>query len=280
FCAIPLMRGTHVSKPIEQVIAEARRLVAKGVKEIMLIAQELTYYGLDIYKERKLADLLRQLSDVDGISWIRLHYAYPHKFPLEVLDVMASRPNICKYLDIPLQHASDSMLAAMKRQITRNDMEILLDEIRSRIPGICLRTTFITGFPGETRADIDDLKDFLEKQRFDRVGVFTYSHEDGTSAFGLKDDLSQDEKESRAREVMEVQQDISFQKNQEKVGHTFKVMVDRRESGRFLGRTEFDSVEVDNEVVITGEKDLEPGEFINVRITRAYDYDLEGVKVD
>jgi ribosomal protein S12 methylthiotransferase len=159
-------------------------------------------------------------------------------------------------------------------------MEILLDEIRSRIPGICLRATFITGFPGETRADIDDLKDFLEKQRFDRVGVFTYSHEDGTSAFGLKDDLSQDEKESRAREVMEVQQDISFQKNQEKVGHTFKVMVDRRESGRFLGRTEFDSVEVDNEVVITGEKDLEPGEFINVRITRAYDYDLEGVKVD
>lgn len=276
FCAIPLMRGQHVSKTIEEVVAEAKKLVQMGVKEIMLIAQELTYYGLDIYKKRALSDLLKHLSDVEGLHWIRLHYAYPSKFPMDILDVMRERNNICNYLDMPLQHISDNMLKAMKRQITSQEIYDLVGEIRERVPGIAIRSTLITGFPGETRQDVEDLKEFLEKVRLDRVGIFTYSHEENTSAYELKDTLSSEEKEGRAKEIMEVQQEISCEKNQEKIGKTFEVIVDKLEAGRYLGRTEFDSVEVDNEVIINTDGDLQPGEFVNVTITKAYDYDLEG----
>lgn len=276
FCAIPLMRGQHISKPIEAIVAEAEALVQKGVKEIMLIAQELTYYGLDIYKKRELPRLLHALADVKGLEWIRLHYAYPSKFPLEILDVMRERPNICNYLDMPLQHASDNMLKAMRRNITRAEMTELIHQIREKVPGICLRTTLIAGFPGETEEDIAELKSFLEEHRFDRVGIFQYSHEENTSAYDLGDDVPADIKAERAQEVMEVQQEISYEKNQEKVGKIFKVIIDKKEAGRYLGRTEFDSVEVDNEVVIHSTKKLPIGEFVNVKITKAYDYDLEG----
>jgi ribosomal protein S12 methylthiotransferase len=270
------MRGGHLSKSMEEVVSEAEGLVRKGVKEILLIAQELTYYGLDLYKKRMLAELLKRLSDIQGLEWIRLHYAYPHKFPLEVLDVMLERENICNYLDIPLQHAANNMLTAMKRQITREEMEELLDNIREKVPGICIRTTLIAGFPGETLEDVDELKAFLQQQRFDRVGIFTYSHEEGTSAYQVTDNVPAEEKERRAQDIMEVQQHISYEKNLQKVGKTFKVLIDKREASRYLGRTEFDSVEVDNEVVIHSEKKIPVGEFVNVRITKAYDYDLEG----
>lgn len=276
FCAIPLMRGGHVSKTIEEVVAEAKKLVRMGVKEVMLIAQELTYYGLDIYKKRMLADLLKHLSDVEGLHWIRLHYAYPSKFPLEILDVMRERDNICNYLDMPLQHISDNMLTAMKRQITRKDITDLIANVRDRVPGICIRTTLIAGFPGETRDDVEDLKQFLVDTRLDRVGIFTYSHEENTSAYGLADNIPADEKEARAQEIMNVQREISYEKNQEKIGNTYKVIIDKKEAGRYLGRTEFDSVEVDNEVVIESKKALPIGDFVNVQITRAFDYDLEG----
>jgi ribosomal protein S12 methylthiotransferase len=276
FCAIPLMRGQHISKPIEELVVEAEKLVKQGVKEVMLIAQELTYYGLDIYKKRMLPELLHRLADVKGLEWIRLHYAYPSKFPLEILDAMRERDNICNYLDIPLQHASDDMLKAMRRQITRSEMNELIGAIREKVPGICLRTTLIAGFPGETEKDIDELKAFLVQHRFDRVGIFTYSHEEGTSAYGLEDNVPAAEKERRAQEVMEVQQDISFEKNQEKIGKTFKTIIDKKEAGRYLGRTEFDSVEVDNEVIVNSPRKLTPGEFVNVTITKAYDYDIEG----
>jgi ribosomal protein S12 methylthiotransferase len=276
FCAIPLMRGVHTSRPIEELVEEAEKLAKRGVKEIMLIAQELTYYGLDLYKKRVLPDLLRRLSDVKGIEWIRLHYAYPHKFPLEILDAMKERENICNYLDMPLQHAADNMLRAMRRQITRVEMEDLLSQIRETIPGICLRTTLIAGFPGETPDDVEELKTFLEKQRLDRVGIFTYSHEENTSAYDLIDNVPADEKQKRAEDIMAVQQEISLEKNQEKIGRTFKVLIDKKEAGRYLGRTEFDSVEVDNEVIIAASQKLEVGNFYNVKITKAFDYDLEG----
>jgi ribosomal protein S12 methylthiotransferase len=276
FCAIPLMRGNHVSKTIEEVIAEAKKLVKMGVKEIMLIAQELTYYGLDIYKKRALSDLLKHLSDVEGLHWIRLHYAYPSKFPLDILDVMRERDNICNYLDMPLQHISNNMLKAMKRQITREEITDLVAAARDIVPGIAIRTTLITGFPGETRDDVEDLKQFLVDTRLDRVGIFTYSHEENTSAYELEDNIPAEEKEARAQEIMEVQQEISLEINQEKVGNTYKVIVDKKEAGRYLGRTEFDSVEVDNEVVIQSETALPIGDFVNVTITKAYDYDLEG----
>jgi ribosomal protein S12 methylthiotransferase len=279
FCAIPLMRGKHISKTIEEVIFEAENLVKNGVKEIMLIAQELTYYGLDIYKKRMLADLLKRLSDVKGIEWIRLHYAYPNKFPMDVLDVMRERDNICNYLDIPLQHASDRMLQIMRRQSTRAEIEETLSAIRDKVPGICLRTTLIAGFPGETEDDIEDVKDFLQQQRFDRVGIFTYSHEEDTPAYVFEDTIPAEEKQRRAQEIMEVQQEISYEKNQDKIGNTYKVIIDKKEAGRYLGRTEFDSVEVDNEVVVQSAQKLEPGNFVNVKITRAYDYDLEGIVV-
>ena len=276
FCAIPLMRGNHVSRSIDELVKEAETLAKRGVKEIMLIAQELTYYGLDLYKKRALPDLLKRLSDVPGIEWIRLHYAYPHKFPMEILEVMKDRENICNYLDMPLQHAADKMLKAMRRQITRAEMEDLILNIRETVPGICLRTTLITGFPGETLDDVEELKSFLERQRLDRVGIFTYSHEESTSAYHLTDDVPAEEKQRRAEDIMSVQQEISYQKNQEKIGQTFKVLVDKKEAGRYLGRTEFDSVEVDNEVIIQSDRKLQPGEFVKVKIIRAYDYDLEG----
>lgn len=276
FCAIPLMRGDHRSKPMEELILEAEKLVKMGVKELMLIAQELTYYGLDLYKKRMLPELLKKLAAVEGIEWIRLHYAYPSKFPLDIIDVMKEEPKICNYLDMPLQHASDNMLKAMKRQITRQEMKDLIGEIRSRIPGICLRTTLIAGFPGETREDVEEVKEFLAEMQFDRVGIFTYSHEEDTSAHALEDTLSAEEKEERAQEIIEFQQEISFEKNQSKIGQTLKVIVDKKEAGRYIGRTEFDSVEVDNEVIIHSSRKLNPGDFVDVVITKAYDYDLEG----
>jgi ribosomal protein S12 methylthiotransferase len=276
FCAIPLMRGKHLSKPIEELVAEAKMLVKRGVKEVMLIAQELTYYGLDLYKKRDLPRLLHALADVEGLEWIRLHYAYPSKFPLEIIDAIRERDNICNYLDMPLQHAADDMLKAMKRQITREEMNVLISEIRERIPDICLRTTLIAGYPGETEDDVEELKSFLQQHRFDRVGIFTYSHEEGTSAYDVEDDVPQEVKEERAREVMEVQQEISYEKNQEKLGREFKVLIDKKEAGRYLGRTEFDSVEVDNEVIVHANRTLRPGDFVQVKIIKAYDFDLEG----
>ncbi|MEQ1799180.1 MAG: 30S ribosomal protein S12 methylthiotransferase RimO [Lacibacter sp.] len=280
FCAIPLMRGQHVSKSMDDLVKEAEGLVKKGVKEVMLIAQELTYYGLDLYKKRMLGDLMNRLADVKGLEWIRLHYAYPHKFPLEVLDVMRERDNICNYLDMPLQHASDNMLKAMKRQITRTETEEVIAAVREKVPGLCLRTTLIAGFPGETLDDIEETKEFIQKQRFDRVGIFTYSHEEGTSGYSLVDDVPAEEKERRAQEIMAVQQEISLELNQEKVGQTFKTIIDKKEAGRYLGRTEFDSVEVDNEVIIQSDKKLKIGEFVNVKIKKAFDYDLEGEVVE
>ena len=277
FCAIPLMRGGHISRPIDDLVKEAEGLVGKGVKEIMLIAQELTYYGLDIYKRRALPELLHRLADIPGLHWIRLHYAYPSKFPLEILDAIRERPNICNYLDMPLQHAADRMLTAMRRQITRLEMKELIHAIRGKVPGICLRTTLITGFPGETEEDVEELKDFLREHRFDRVGIFTYSHEEGTSAHQLTDDVPGEVKQERAQEIMEVQQEISFEKNQEKVGNTYKVLIDKKDGGYFVGRTEYDSPEVDNEVLIDAAKDYATiGSFVNVKIDTAEDFDLYG----
>ena len=276
FCAIPLMRGGHVSRSMEDLVKEAEGLVKRGVKEILLIAQELTYYGLDRYKQRMLPDLLHRLADIKGLEWIRLHYAYPSKFPTEILDVIRERDNICNYLDMPLQHASDRMLKAMRRQITRAEMTDLIHVIREKVPGICLRTTLIAGFPGETEEDVAELAAFLREHRFDRVGIFSYSHEEGTSAYGLEDSVPADVKQQRAQEIMEVQQEISYEKNQEKVGRVFRTLIDKKEAGRYLGRTEFDSVEVDNEVIVHSTDKLPIGEFVPVRITKAYDYDLEG----
>lgn len=280
FCAIPLMRGTHVSRPIEDLLTEAEHLVKNGVKEIMLIAQELTYYGLDLYKRRALAELLDRMAQIEGLKWIRLHYAYPTKFPMEILEVIRKHENICNYLDIPLQHCSDKMLKAMKRQITRQEMIDLINKIREEVPGIAIRTTMITGFPGETEEDVEDMKAFLEEMQFERVGIFTYSHEENTTAYELEDTLSSEEKEKRAQEIMEVQQEISYAKNQDYIGRELMVLVDKIEAGRYIARTEFDSVEVDNEVIINTEEDLPIGDFVKVRITKAYDYDLEAELVD
>jgi ribosomal protein S12 methylthiotransferase len=276
FCAIPLMRGKHISKSIEDLVTEAKALAKKGVKEIMLIAQELTYYGLDLYKERALAKLLDELVKIEGIEWIRMHYAYPSKFPIDIIHAIKKHPKVCNYLDMPLQHASDNMLASMRRQITQQEMLDLIKEIRSIIPDICLRTTLIAGYPGETKKDIANVLAFLQEVQFDRVGVFTYSHEENTSAHELKDNVSQKEKERRAQEIMDFQQDISYEKNQAKVGQTLKVIIDKKEAGRYLGRTEFDSVEVDNEVIVHSKTKLNPGDFVMVKITKAFDYDIEG----
>ena len=277
FCAIPLMRGKHISTPIEELVKQAESLARQGVKELILIAQELTFYGLDIYKERKLAALLSELGKVEGIEWIRLHYAYPTGFPMEIIDEMKRNPKVCNYLDIPLQHASDNMLKAMRRGTTRAKTTALINEVRSKIPGIAIRTTFIVGFPGETRVDIEEMKEWIEEMQFDRLGVFTYSHEEDTHAFKLEDDVSEEEKEERAAEVMEVQQNISWSLNQQKVGKTFKVLFDRVEGDYFVGRTEFDSAEVDNEVLVN-KKDsyLRIGDFANIKITSAEDFDLFG----
>lgn len=277
FCAIPLMRGQHVSRPVEELVQEARNLARRGVKELMLIAQELTYYGLDLYKQRELPRLLHALADVDGIEWIRLHYAYPGKFPLEILDVMAERPEICNYLDMPLQHASDPVLAAMRRQITRDETRRLLDQIRAKIPDIALRTTFLVGYPGETEADFETLLEFVEEQQFERVGVFQYSHEESTRAYEVPDDVPAEVKEERANRLMEAQQTISLRKNEAKIGRVFKTIFDRKEGKYFVGRTEADSPEVDNEVLVEAKNQyVRLGDFAPVLITGAEEFDLFG----
>lgn len=275
FCAIPLMRGKHVSTPMDQLVTSARKLAANGTKELILIAQDLTYYGLDIYKDRRLAELLRQLSDVDGIEWIRLQYAFPAGFPMEVLDVMSERNNICKYLDMPLQHATTKMLQAMRRGITREKTDALIQTIREKVPGIVLRTTLIAGYPGETKEDFEEMKSWVEQSRFDRLGIFTYSHEENTHAHLMKDDVSAKIKKQRADEIMEIQSHISYELNQQKVGKEMRVLIDRIEGDSYVGRTEFDSPEVDNEVVILKSKGyLRVGDFAQVRIDSAEHYDL------
>ncbi len=275
FCAIPLMRGQHISKSIEDLVKEATHLASIGTKELILIAQELTYYGLDIYKRRALGDLLNALSGVDGIEWIRLHYAYPSKFPLEVLDVMRNQPKVCNYLDIPLQHASDRILAAMKRQITREEQRELIIEARKRVPDIGIRTTFLVGFPGESEEDFELLLDFVREMELDRVGVFQYSHEEDTGAYLLEDDVPETIKAERANRLMEVQQDISYTKNQSMIGKQYKVIIDRKEGDYFIGRTEYDSPEVDNEVLIPANRFyVRQGDFAQVLITDATEYDI------
>lgn len=277
FCAIPLMRGQHVSRSVEELVGEAKNLARRGVKELLLIAQELTYYGLDLYKKRELPRLLHALADVEGIDWIRLHYAYPSKFPLDILDVMAERPEICNYLDLPLQHASDHVLDLMRRQISRAETEDLLATIREKVPGIALRTTFLVGHPGETESDFEELLDFVGRQEFERVGVFQYSHEENTRAYELPDDVPAEVKAERAQRLMEMQQEISLRKNEAKVGQTFKTLFDRKEGKYFIGRTEADSPEVDNEVLVDARKNyVRLGDFAHVRITRAEEFDLFG----
>ena len=278
FCAIPIMRGTHVSRPEEELIKEAENLAKRGTKELILIAQDLTYYGLDLYKDRKLADLLRKLSDVNGIEWIRLQYAYPSGFPMDVLDVMAERPNICKYLDMPLQHGSDNMLKLMRRGITRQKTEDLVYKIREKVPGIAIRTTLISGHPGETDADFVEMREFVEKMRFDRLGIFKYSHEDQTHSYSMEDNIPDEIKQERADEIMGIQQEISQEINLDKVGNTMKVMFDRNEGGYFIGRTEHDSPEVDNEVLVKADENnfARIGDFAQVKITSATEFDLYG----
>ncbi len=277
FCAIPLMRGGHVSRPIEELVKEAKNLARNGTKELLLIAQDSTYYGLDLYKKRNLSDLLKHLSDVEGIDWIRLHYAFPAGFPLDVLDVMADRPNICNYLDIPLQHASSKMLKLMRRGITREKTEELLATMRTKVPGIAIRTALIAGHPQETEEDFEEMIDFVQKARFDRLGVFNYSHEENTHSHTFEDNIPENVKQERANAVMEVQEAISYQLNQEKIGKTYKVLVDRKEGGNFIGRTEFDSPEVDNEVIIDGKQNyLRIGDFATVKIYDAAEFDLFG----
>lgn len=277
FCAIPLMRGKHVDRPIEDLVREAKRLAGMGTKELVLIAQDLTYYGLQHYGERKLADLLRNLSDVEGIEWIRMQYAYPSQFPMEVFDVMNERENICKYLDMPLQHISDNMLKTMRRGISKRRTIELVDQIRQRVPDIALRTTLIAGHPGETEQDFQELYDWVEETRFDRLGIFTYSHEDNTHSYTLDDSVPEEVKQDRADAIMELQQGISVELNEEKIGNTYKVLFDRKESGYFVGRTQYDSPEVDNEVLVPADSNyVRLGDFANVKITDASDFDLYG----
>ena len=277
FCAIPIMRGKHVSTPIEDLVTSAKSLAAKGVKELMLIAQDLTYYGLDIYKKRNLAELVEKLSEVEGIEWIRLHYAFPAGFPMDVLEVMRSKPNVCNYLDIPLQHGSTKILEAMRRGITREKTEELVAKIRETVPGISIRTTLIAGYPGETEEDFQEMYDFVERSRFDRLGIFTYSHEENTHAHNFEDDVPAEVKQARADKIMELQSGISYDLNQLKIGQTFKVLFDRAEGDYFIGRTEFDSPDVDNEVLVKkSEGYIRIGDFANVEITSADHYDLFG----
>lgn len=277
FCAIPLMRGKHVSTPIEDLVKSAKSLAAQGVKEILLIAQDLTYYGLDIYKKRNLAELIDQLAAVEGIEWIRLHYAFPAGFPMDVLDAMVNHPKVCNYLDMPLQHGSTKILQSMRRGITREKTEALVETIREKVPGIAIRTTLIAGYPGETAADFEEMKDFVARMRFDRLGIFTYSHEENTHAHTLEDDVSEEVKRQRADEIMELQSGISYELNQEKIGKTFRVLFDRVEGDYYIGRTEFDSPEVDNEVLVKkAEGFVRLGDFAAVEITSADHYDLYG----
>ncbi len=275
FCAIPLMRGKHVSQPIEKLVNEAKGLAKKGVKELILIAQDLTYYGLDLYKKRNLAELLEILAKVEGIEWIRLHYAFPSGFPMDVLDLMKREPKICNYIDIPLQHISDAILKSMKRGTTKEKTTKLLQEFRARVPGMAIRTTLIVGYPGETQKDFEILRDWVQEMKFERLGCFTYSHEENTGAFALIDDVPQEVKQARAAEIMDLQSQISWDLNQEKVGQTFKCVIDRKEGQYFIGRTEFDSPDVDNEVLVDASKYyLKTGDFVNLKIIDATEFDL------
>ena len=277
FCAIPLMRGAHISTPIEALVTEAKKLAAKGVKELILIAQDITYYGLDLYKKRALADLLRALVKVEGIEWIRIHYAFPTGFPMDVIEVMKEEPKICNYLDIPLQHISDPILASMKRGTTQEKTTKLLKKFREAMPEMAIRTTLIVGYPGETQADFEALKSFVQEMRFDRLGCFTYSHEENTTAYDLEDDVPEEVKLARANEIMEIQSQISWELNQQKVGKTFRCLIDRKEGNYFVGRTEYDSPDVDNEVLIDAKKHyVKTGDFVEVKIIDATDYDLYG----
>ena len=280
FCAIPLMRGAHISTPIEALVTEAEKLAAKGVKELILIAQDITYYGLDLYKKRALADLLRALVKVEGIEWIRIHYAFPTGFPMDVIEVMKEEPKICNYLDIPLQHISDAILASMKRGTTQEKTTKLLKKFREAMPEMAIRTTLIVGYPGETQADFEALKSFVKEMRFDRLGCFTYSHEENTTAYELEDDVPEEVKLARANEIMEIQSQISWELNQQKVGKTFRCLIDRKEGNYFVGRTEYDSPDVDNEVLIDAKKHyVKIGDFVEVKIIDATDYDLYGEPV-
>ena len=280
FCAIPLMRGAHISTPIDDLVTEAEKLAAKGVKELILIAQDITYYGLDLYKKRALADLLRALVKVEGIEWIRIHYAFPTGFPMDVLEVMKTEPKICNYLDIPLQHISDKILTSMKRGTTQEKTTKLLKKFREAVPEMAIRTTLIVGYPGETEEDFQKLKDFVKAMRFDRLGCFTYSHEENTTAYELTDDVPEEIKLQRANEIMELQSQISWELNQEKVGKTFRCLIDRKEGNYFVGRTEYDSPDVDNEVLIDAKKHyVKIGDFTDVKIIEAADYDLYGEPV-
>ena len=277
FCAIPLMRGAHISTPIEDLVTEAEKLAAKGVKELILIAQDITYYGLDLYKKRALADLLRALVKVEGIEWIRIHYAFPTGFPMDVLEVMKTESKICNYLDIPLQHISDKILTSMKRGTTQEKTTKLLNKFREAVPEMAIRTTLIVGYPGETEEDFQALKDFVKAMRFDRLGCFTYSHEENTTAYELADDVPEEVKLQRANEIMELQSQISWELNQKKVGKTFRCLIDRKEGNYFVGRTEYDSPDVDNEVLIDAKKHyVKIGDFSDVKIIEAADYDLYG----
>ena len=277
FCAIPIMRGKHRSTPIEDIVTEAEKLVAKGVKELILIAQDLTYYGLDIYKKRNLAELLEALVKVDGVEWIRLHYAFPTGFPMDVLEVMHREPKICNYIDIPLQHISDSILKSMRRGTTKEKTTKLLKAFRSAVPDMTIRTTLIVGYPGESEVDFQELKQWVKEMRFERLGCFTYSHEENTHAYNLVDDVPQEVKQERANQIMEIQSQISWELNQQKIGNIFKVVVDRKEGNYFIGRTEYDSPDVDNEVLIDATKTyLKTGEFTSVKIIEAEDFDLYG----
>ena len=280
FCAIPLMRGAHISTPIEALVTEAEKLAAKGVKELILIAQDITYYGLDLYKKRALADLLRALVKVEGIEWIRIHYAFPTGFPMDVIEVMKEEPKICNYLDIPLQHISDPILASMKRGTTQEKTTKLLKKFREAMPEMAIRTTLIVGYPGETQTDFEALKSFVKEMRFDRLGCFTYSHEENTTAYELEDDVPEEVKLARANEIMEIQSQISWELNQEKIGKTFRCLIDRKEGNYFVGRTEYDSPDVDNEVLIDAKKHyVKIGDFVEVKIIDATDYDLYGEPV-
>ncbi|MCZ8145098.1 30S ribosomal protein S12 methylthiotransferase RimO [Flavobacterium sp.] len=277
FCAIPLMRGKHVSQPIEKLVKEAEGLAKNGVKELILIAQDLTYYGLDLYKKRNLAELLEALVNVEGIEWIRLHYAFPSGFPMDVLEVMRREPKICNYIDIPLQHISDAILKSMKRGTTQEKTTKLLKEFRKAVPGIAIRTTLIVGYPGETEDDFQILKDWVREMRFERLGCFTYSHEENTGAYALEDDVPEAIKLARQQEIMDIQSQVSFELNQEKIGQTFRCVIDRKEGNYFVGRTEFDSPDVDNEVLIDASQHyLKTGEFAMVRIFDASEFDLYG----
>ena len=276
FCAIPLMRGKHVSKPIEELVKEAKALAANGTKELLLIAQDSTYYGLDIYKKRNLSELLNRLADVEGIDWIRLHYAFPSGFPEDILDTIAARENICNYIDMPLQSGSTKMLKLMRRGITREKTEVLVDKIRQKVPDIAIRTTLIAGHPGETQVEHEETLGFVEKMQFDRLGVFTYSHEEQTHAFSMEDNVPEEEKEARAQEIMALQEEISLKHNKALIGKTLKVLIDRKEGGYFVGRTEYDSPEVDNEVLLPASDFVRIGDFVQAQINDATEFDLFG----